>query len=76
MNKVDDIFCTHKLNDLGFAKVKMFKKIMSSAVSNVVQDLPETRNKAIFLSKIEEAMFFGTKAIAEEAHCHTEKISY
>lgn len=70
------MFDTHKLNETGFEKVKTFKTTMSNAVKTVVDTLPEGREKAIFVTKLEEAMFFGTKAIASEPTNHTEVVTY
>lgn len=73
MNK---IFRTRKLNEDGFKKVKEFKTTMKEAVSKAVESMPDSREKSIFLTKIEEAMFFGTKALAESPENHTETIEY
>ncbi len=70
------MFETHKLNETGFAAVKALKSKMNKAVCQVLMDMPDGRNKAIFKTKIEEAMFFGTKAIAADPDNHTEIITY
>lgn len=70
------MFSTHKLNDKGFEKVKNFKGKMSEAVTICLDSLPDGREKAIFKTKIEEAMFFGTKAIAADPENHSEVIEY
>jgi hypothetical protein len=70
------MFDTHKLNENGFSEVKQFKTAMSEAVGNALKLLPEGREKAIFLTKLEEAMFFGTKAIASKDGNHTEITKY
>jgi hypothetical protein len=70
------MFDTHKLNDRGFEEVKNFKTIMSKAINNAVTYLPEGREKSIFLTKLEEAMFFGTKSIASKSENHTEVTKY
>lgn len=70
------MFDTHKLNDNGFEKVKKFKSSISEVVAKALDLLPEGREKAIFKTKLEEAMFFGTKAIASSPDNHTEVIKY
>jgi len=58
------MFDSHKLNDTGFEAVKNFKTILSMAVKASLDLMPEGRERAIFTTKLEEAIFFGTKAIA------------
>lgn len=70
------MFETHKLNDLGFAKVNEFKTTMSETISKAMLDMPEGREKSIFRTKLEEAVFFGTKAIASASNNFTERIDY
>lgn len=70
------MFETHKLNDTGFEAVKKFKTTMAEAIKAVIDILPEGREKAVFKTKIEEAMFFGTKAIAANPENHTEVVTY
>lgn len=60
------MFDSHRLNPQGFEKVSQFKTTMAKAVKIVLEDLPECREKSIFITKLEEAMFFGTKAIASQ----------
>ena len=70
------MFDTHKLNDRGVEKVAMFKTKMSSSIGKVMQLIPEGREKAIFKTKVEEAVFFGTKAIAAKPENHSEIVKY
>jgi hypothetical protein len=70
------MFDTHKLNDAGFAEMQRFKQNMANAVKNVTQDMPDSREKSIFLTKIEEAVFFGAKAIASNPAYHYEVTTY
>lgn len=70
------MFETHKLNEQGFAKVKEFKEGLSIAVSKAMQVLPEGRDKSILKTKIEEAVFFGTRAIASAPGNFTEIVDY
>jgi len=70
------MFETHKLNDEGFLAVKRFKSTLSVAVSAAMANLPEGRDKAIFKTKLEEAVFFGTRAIAADPKHFTEIVNY
>jgi hypothetical protein len=60
------MFETHKLNLQGFQEMDKFKTEMSLAVSSAMLKMPEGREKSIFKTKIEEAVFFGAKAIASK----------
>jgi hypothetical protein len=65
------MFGFHTLNENGKQQVKDFKSAMARTVKEVEAMLPEGREKAIFMTKLEEAVFFGTKAIAGKQECHT-----
>lgn len=70
------MFETHKLNEHGFEEMKSFKEKMSIVVSEAMLSMPESREKSIFKTKIEEAVFFGAKAIAGKPENFTEIINY
>jgi hypothetical protein len=70
------MFDTHKLNDNGFAQMKCFKKLLADTTRIVADLMPEGREKALFLTKLEEAVFFGAKAIASDPKNHTEITTY
>jgi len=70
------LFDTHKLNENGFKAVENFKTTMKKAVQLALKDMPNSREKAFFKVKIEEAMFFGTKAFAKDPKNHSEIITY
>jgi len=70
------MFKTHKLTEKGFEKMKEFKFTMGKAVETVLKKMPDSREKSIFKTKIEEGMFFGAKAIAEKPENHSEVINY
>jgi len=70
------MFATHKLNDNGFAEVRKMKVTLATAVSEVLTQLPDGREKSIFLTKIEEAVFFAAKSLAQKDENHTEKTEY
>ena len=72
----NEMFHTHKLNENGFNEVKQLKSEMKVTVLKVLELMPEGREKAVFKMKIEEAMFFGTKAIAGKDGNFTEIIEY
>lgn len=70
------MFDTHKLNEVGFNTIGAFKTNIAKAIQENLQFLPEGREKALFMTHIEQAMFWGTKAIAANPACHSEVIKY
>lgn len=70
------MFSTHKLNDQGFAEVKKFKNVMAAATTDALAGIPDGRDQAIFKTKIEEAVFFATRAIASKPGNFTEIVEY
>lgn len=70
------MFDTHKVNEKGFEQIKDAKTNMALAVSVVLGLVPEGRERAIFITKIEEAMFFATKGIASKEGNYTEIVKY
>lgn len=70
------MFDTHKLNEKGFAEVKAFKSGLSLIINETLNLMPEGREKAVFKTKVEEAVFFGTKAIASKPGNFTEIVTY
>lgn len=70
------MFDTHKLNENGFKEMQAYKQTMADAAKAAVALMPEGREKAIFLTKMEEAVFFGAKAIASKPENHTEIVTY
>lgn len=70
------MFGTHKLNDTGFKEVGEFKAVMAAAMRSIDSFIPTGREKAIFTTKIEEAVFFGTRAIASKPENHTEIVEF
>jgi hypothetical protein len=70
------MFETHKLNEQGLKEMHEYKEKMSVTVSSVMNLMSEGREKSIFKTKIEEAVFFGAKAIAAKPENFTEIINY
>lgn len=70
------MFDTHKLNEQGFKEVSQLKLSMADAVFKALLLMPEGREKSVFKTHIETAMFFGTKAIASKDGNYTELIKY
>lgn len=70
------MFPTHKLNDKGFKAVKEFKESLSKVLSLQLEKLQDGRDKSICITKFEEAVFFGTRAIASDPLNYTEIINY
>lgn len=70
------MFDTHKLNEKGFEEVKQLKTAMAEACEKALLLMPEGREKSVFKTQIETAMFFGTKAIASKEGNFTEIVKY
>ena len=70
------MFKTHKLNESGFEDVKRFKSNMKFAVESAMELMPEGREKSVFKTQIETALFYGTKSIAGKEGNFTEIIEY
>lgn len=70
------MFETHKLTEDGFKAVATFKTILSKAVSEAMSMIPEGRDKSIFKTKMEEAVFFGTRGIASAPENFSEIVNY
>lgn len=70
------MFETYKLNEKGFDEVKAIKMIMTEAVDAVLKIMPEGREKAIFKTKLEEAMFFGVRSVAMKEGNFAETVRY
>lgn len=58
------MFDMHMLNDNGKAEMKKYKSELAVAVKSAMDLMPEGREKSLFKTKLEEAVFFGAKAIA------------
>jgi hypothetical protein len=70
------MFDTHKLTDKGFVEMAEYKNRMAQATKAVTEMMPEGRERSIFMTKVEEAVFWGAKAIASKAGNHSEVSSY
>ena len=70
------MFESYKLNEKGFEAMKNFKEKMSIAASEAMLLMPEGREKALFKTKIEEAVFFGAKAVSSSEGNFEEIINY
>lgn len=70
------MFDSHKLNEQGFKEMNEFKSNMSVTVAKVMELMPDGRDKSLFKTKLEEAVFFGAKAIASKGGNFSEMIVY
>lgn len=61
------MFDSYKLNEAGFNEMAAFKNHMAIAVEIALKQMPDSREKSLFLTKMEEAVFFGAKAITSKA---------
>ena len=70
------MFDTHKLNQRGFGEMKQYKEVMAAATKAALALMPDSREKALFITKMEGAVFFGAKAIAQKPENHVERVEY
>lgn len=70
------MFDSHKLNENGFSEMRQYKHAMASAVGHVLNLMADGRDKSIFITKLEEAVFFSAKAISSKEGNFTEITSY
>jgi hypothetical protein len=70
------MFESHKLSEKGFQEMHDLKAGISAAVNKALELMPECREKSIFKTKVEEAVFFGAKAVAQKDGNFTELVSY
>lgn len=68
------MFDTHVLNPEGFKQMDTFKKAAANFVREAEKMMVvQSREKSIFTTKMEEAVFFGAKAIAQIEDNHQSK---
>lgn len=70
------MFEAHKLSEQGLSEVETFKTQLAHVIREIDGLLPDGRERSIFLTKIEEAVFFGTKSIASKPGNYTEIKNY
>jgi hypothetical protein len=70
------MFDTHMLNETGKVAMGAYKSTIATAAKQVAAMMPEGREKSIFITKMEEAVFFGAKAIAQVPANHDSKTEY
>lgn len=68
-------FETHKLNDNGFSKLKDLKFDIV-ALRDEFLKLNESRDRSMAITKLEEASFWASKALASAPENHDEVINY
>jgi uncharacterized protein YaaR (DUF327 family) len=70
------MFTTHMLNTEGKKQMAAFKTAAKNFVVEAIQSMEDSKEKDIFLQKIDEAVFFGAKAIAQMEDNHESKTDY
>ena len=71
------MFESYTLNERGHAEVAKFKTNMAEAAKKVLTLLPEnTLETTLFCQKMEEALFYGTKAICSKDGNYNDVIEY
>jgi hypothetical protein len=57
-------FAVHILNDIGIAKATALGKIFSDALDAIEAIVPAGRERALVVTKLQEASFFAKRGIA------------
>ena len=70
------MFETRKLNDVGFDNLDRFKRTIAEAANSALSMMPDGREKSLFITKLEEAVFFGSKAITSNPAYYYDEKSY
>lgn len=70
------MFDMHMLNPNGVQEVRKLKTEMNMAVSKALTLMPEGREKQLFKTHLETAMFYGTKAVASKDGNFSEIIKF
>lgn len=60
-------FAVHLLNDQGIAKATELGEIFSEALAEIEQLVPAGRERALVVTKLQEAAFFAKRGIAVDA---------
>lgn len=66
------MFETHKLTEQGFDEVHEFKTTLQVAVNKIEKLMPEGREKNLFKTNLETALFWAKKAIAGKEGNYSE----
>ncbi len=66
------MFESHKLNQDGLDQIANFKSVLNNAANFAIKRMPDGRDRALFVTELEKAVFFGTRAIASKPGNYTE----
>lgn len=70
------MFETYLLNDCGLREIQIFKDKMAEATKDALEFMPDERSKSLFITKVEEAVFHGSKAIASKKENYKRVIDF
>ena len=70
------MFDMHMLNPNGVQEVRKLKTEMNKAASKALALMPDGREKQLFKTHLETAMFYGTKAVASKDGNYSEIIKF
>ena len=63
-------FKNYELNDKGFNEMNHFKQVMADVAVHVEDNIPNSREKSLALTKLEEFSFWATTAICSAPENH------
>jgi hypothetical protein len=69
-------FDTYVLTPEGIADIKRVKGVMTYALSLVTPHLPPCRETSLFITKMEEGMFYATKALSSKKENHKGTLKF
>jgi hypothetical protein len=67
-----DEFKVHVLNDEGFAKAQVLGHLFSEMLDTIERMIPAGRERALVVTKMQEASFFAKRAIALDPQNQTK----
>jgi len=59
-------FETYPVNEIGLAKIKLFREAFDTLLTLIVSNLPPGRELSLVRTKLEEASFYAVKSLSKQ----------